>query len=44
METELIKNIKEAAKNWNYALRPHALRHMQEEGFGENDIIEAIQN
>lgn len=44
MEAELRKNIQEAAKNWNYALRPHAIRHMLAEGFNENDIIDAIKN
>ncbi len=44
MESELIKNIKQAAQSGNYALRPHAISHMLAEGFDESAIIETILN
>lgn len=40
----LIKNIREAVQNGNYALRPHTVSHSLAEGFDESDIIEAITN
>lgn len=36
--------IQKSVKSGDYALRPHAVSHMLAEGFGENDIVEAIGN
>jgi hypothetical protein len=41
-EQELFEKIKELIGARRYRVRLHAVRHMIEEGFGEQDILEAI--
>jgi len=41
---DLFDCIKNSVKNGNYALRPHTVSHMLAEGFGEDNIIEAVEN
>src|SRR5262245_14874451 len=41
-ETELLKQIKTLVSHKRYRIRIHAVRHMIEEGFSENDIIDSI--
>lgn len=40
----ILQKIQEAIDTKNYALRPHAISHMVSDGFGEIDIVEAIEN
>jgi hypothetical protein len=40
-EAELLALIEEIARAGNYRVRPHAARHMLEEGFTESDMLEA---
>ena len=42
--SDLYKNIQETVQNGNYAIRSHTVSHMLAEGFGEDDILEAIGN
>ncbi len=43
-EKIILKKIKEAVKNGDYALRPHTVSHMLAEGFEEANIVEGVGN
>ena len=41
-EAELLERIKALVSAGSFRLRPHAARHVIEEGFTEEDIVEAV--
>jgi hypothetical protein len=41
-ERELLAKIKRLIGSGQYRVRIHAVRHMVEEGFGEQDVLEAV--
>lgn len=41
-ELELLETIKRLVRERRYRVRIHAVRHMIEEGFGEDDVVEVI--
>ena len=41
-EQKLLESIKQLIGRRRYRVRLHAVRHMIEEGFGEQDILEAV--
>ena len=43
-EAELLARVKELVRGGSFRLRPHAARHVIEEGFTENDIVEAVMD
>jgi hypothetical protein len=44
VERELLEKIKQLISGRRYRVRLHAVRHMIEEGFGEQDILRAISS
>ena len=42
-QTELIAQIQELVQAGHYRIGLHAVRHMIEEGFDENDLLEAVR-
>ena len=42
-QTELIAQIQELVQAGHYRIRLHAARHMVEEGFDENHLLEAVK-